>query len=522
MKKPQPADPAKTAAQRWRRDPIAFIREVLINPETGRPFELYPAQVEFIRRAFTVTREGRLPFEELIYSCPKKSGKTATAAMALLYTVVVLGGPYAEGYCVANDFEQASSRVFQAATRIVQASPLLRSATVTNNKIVFSTGASIQAIASDYAGAAGSNPTLTVFDELWGITTERAQRLWDELVPVPTRKVSSRLTVSYAGYEQESALLEGLYKKGLQGEEIAPALYQQPGLLMFWSHEPVAPWQDARWLEQMRGQLRPTAFIRQIENRFVSSETTFIDMELWDRCVDEELSPVLGVQPSLPVWLGLDASVKHDSTAIAVATFDREVRKVRLVTHRIFKPTSDEPIDFEAMIESTVLDLRRRFHVRQILYDPFQMAATSQRLVAAGLPMQEFSQTQPHLTEASQNLYELVKAHNLEVYPDDEIRTAVSRAVAIETPRGWKIGKDKSSARIDIVVALAMACLGAVQQSATGDGAIYPGELMIAPSPRWSQRWRPSREGRESLDREDAPRVTAGSRFGRSRRLGMW
>ena len=521
MKKPQPADPAKTAALRWKRDPIAFIREVLINPETGRPFELYPAQIEFIRRAFMLTPEARLAFEELIYSCPKKSGKTATAAMALLYVIVVLGGPYAEGYCVANDYEQASSRVFQAAGRIVQASPLLRSATVTGNKITFSTGATITAIASDYAGAAGSNPTLTVFDELWGVTSERGHRLWDEMVPVPTRKVSARLTVTYAGFENESALLESLYKRGLQGEEIAPALYKQDGLLMFWSHEPVAPWQDARWLEQMRGQLRPTAFIRQIENRFVSSETTFIDMELWDRCVDEELSPALGAQPSLPVWLGIDASVKHDSTAIAVCTFDREVRKVRLVTHRIFKPTSDEPIDFEGMVESTVVDLRRRFYVRQVLFDPYQMQATAQRLTAAGLPMQEFSQTQPHLTEASQNLYELVKGHNLEVYPDDEIRTAVSRAVAIETPRGWKIGKDKSSARIDIVVALAMACLGAVQQNATGDGAIGPGEMMLAPSQRWSQRWRPSREGREQLDREDAPRMTAGSRFGR-RRLGIW
>jgi hypothetical protein len=28
----------------WRRDPIAFIREVLRDPETGEPFVLYPAQ----------------------------------------------------------------------------------------------------------------------------------------------------------------------------------------------------------------------------------------------------------------------------------------------------------------------------------------------------------------------------------------------------------------------------------------------------------------------------------------------
>ncbi|HTQ25278.1 MAG TPA: hypothetical protein VMI09_11325 [Candidatus Binataceae bacterium] len=30
---------------RWRRDPVAFMAEALINPETGKPFTLYPAQV---------------------------------------------------------------------------------------------------------------------------------------------------------------------------------------------------------------------------------------------------------------------------------------------------------------------------------------------------------------------------------------------------------------------------------------------------------------------------------------------
>jgi phage terminase large subunit-like protein len=88
--------------------------------------------------------------------------------MVVIYVIVVLGGPYAEGYCVANDFEQAASHVFQACTRIIEASPLLRNGVkITGNRIEFiSTGSTITAIASDYAGAAGSNPTISVFDEL--------------------------------------------------------------------------------------------------------------------------------------------------------------------------------------------------------------------------------------------------------------------------------------------------------------------------------------------------------------------
>src|SRR5437868_6473558 len=116
---------AKRAAK-WKSDPVLFIREVLGDPETGKPFELYPAQVRFLREALTPTADGRLPFPEFVFSAPKKSGKTATAAMAVLYVVLCLGGRYAEGYCVANDFEQAQGRVFQAVARIIEASPLLR------------------------------------------------------------------------------------------------------------------------------------------------------------------------------------------------------------------------------------------------------------------------------------------------------------------------------------------------------------------------------------------------------------
>ena len=75
-----------------------------------------------------------------------------------------------------------------------------------------STGSTITALASDYAGAAGSNPSFITFDELWAYTSERSRRLWDELSPaVPTRLVSVRLTTTYAGYDGESELLWGLY-----------------------------------------------------------------------------------------------------------------------------------------------------------------------------------------------------------------------------------------------------------------------------------------------------------------------
>ena len=64
-------------ASAWRGDPTLFVREVLRDPETGKPFELYSAEERFLRAALTLTANGRLPFPELVFSAPKKAGKTA-------------------------------------------------------------------------------------------------------------------------------------------------------------------------------------------------------------------------------------------------------------------------------------------------------------------------------------------------------------------------------------------------------------------------------------------------------------
>jgi phage terminase large subunit-like protein len=75
----------------------------------------------------------------------------------------------------------------------------------------------------------------------------------------------------------------------------------------------------------------------------------------------------------------------------------------------------------------------------------------------------EFSQTNENLTEASSNLFELIKQRNLLMDVDAEVKVAINRAVAVENSRGWRIAKEKTGHRIDVVVALAMAGLRAVR-----------------------------------------------------------
>src|SRR5262249_3882140 len=148
----------------------------------GKPFALLPAEKAFLAHAFQLGDNGRLLYPEMLYSCPKKSGKTTFAAIIMLSVVLLYGGRFAEGYALANDQEQAQSRVFAIAKRIVEASPLLRhEAETTQQRISFpALHSTIIPIASDAGSAAGSNASISVFDELWAYTSERSRRLWDE------------------------------------------------------------------------------------------------------------------------------------------------------------------------------------------------------------------------------------------------------------------------------------------------------------------------------------------------------
>ena len=339
---------------------------------------------------------------------------------------------YPEATICANDQEQSVGRVFTMIRRIIESSPLLkREAKITQDRITFPAfDVTITAIPSNFATAAGGNQNISVFDELWAFTSERSRRLWDELVPPPTRQIACRLTTTYAGYEGESLLLQDLYRRGLQQPQIGDDLHAGDGILMFWSHSPVAPWQDERWLAEMRRTLRPNAYQRLVLNEFASAESQFVDMSAWDRCVQPSLTPTL---ERIPIYVGVDASTKRDSTALVAVTFDKKAQMVRLVQHRVFTPAPGDPINFEHTVEATIIDWRQRFVLRQVLFDPFQMAAVSQRLAKAHVPIEEYPQTVPNLTAATSNLFDLIQSRSIALYPDAAMRLAVSRAIIVES-----------------------------------------------------------------------------------------
>jgi len=280
-----------------------------------------------------------------------------------------------------------------------------------------------------------------------------------------------RRVTTYAGFEGESDLLWSLYQLGVgsdehasgQGERLHPELplfaNRDARLLVYWDHEPRMPWQTEPYYQTQRRTLRPSTFLRQHENRWTVAESTFITPALWDACVDPERTPLLPTREH-PLFVGVDASTKHDSSAVVAVRWDGE--RLALAHHRIWRPSPEQPLDLEATIEAYLRELHAHYRVKAILCDPYQLHRSITTLKTDGLPIREFPHTVDRTTRMGQVLFDLLTGRNLAVYPPADLRARAIKTVAVDSPRGFRIAKERAANKIDAIVALAMAAVAAL------------------------------------------------------------
>jgi phage terminase large subunit-like protein len=451
-----------------------FIDEYAIR-EDNQPLQLEDHQRRILQEAFQYDDDDRFIYRTIIYSTPKKSGKTAINALTALWWAFCVQPPD-EIIIAANDLDQSTSRVFDAAKGFISRNSELKDRCDTSGRLLIrlKNGTTIKAIPSDYTGEAGANQGLVSWDEIWGVMLERSRRLYEELTPVPTRKNSIRFISTYAGWEGESILLEDLYsrifdkqgnvKPGVKrplGEDFP--VYTIGDLFMYWDHDPRMPWQTPQYYESQRADLRTNTYLRIHENRWVSNESSLFDMEDFDGCVDPEHRPPLP-DKGIRLFVACDASTKKDRSA--VVSVYRSDNFIRLGPFRTWQPTKESPMDLEATMEAYIRELDKGYTVVECRYDPWQLHRSATTLSQAGIKMIEFPQTVSNLTECGQALYDSVKHKTLKVYKDDELRKEASFAIGKETPRGIRIVKEKASHKIDAIVALAMAVCAAVSSPA--------------------------------------------------------
>lgn len=466
-------------------------------PEIGDPIKLATHHARILRYLFTADESGKFPHNVIVWSEPKKSLKTTIAALVHMWFSLTQETP-GEQYILGNDLEGAKSRVFRYLTRSAALNPYLDPAP-TNVEWELPNGTIIKAIAGDYRGEAGANHTLVSVDEPWGIMYESARRLIEEFTPTPSRRNSVQLFTGYAGWLGESQFWRDLYERGKRGElvpELAdidngkgePACRRAGNLFCFWSHVPRLDWHTESYLADQRASLRPNTYRRLWLNEWVSNESAFVTPAQWEACRDSELRPL---QPGdqYPIILAADAATSGDTAALVGVTYRPERERVEAVFSRVWRPErgvlrgGKPTIDLVLTLGAEVDRLYEEgYRISAIVADPYQLHALLIAWEKAGLRVIEFAQGGKRV-EADQGLYTAIVSQSLAHYGDPTLTEHVLNAVAVETPRGFRLAKEKTSMKIDGAVSLSMAHHAALEILKGQPTA----ELEMHPNPFWGE-----------------------------------
>lgn len=362
-----------------------WIEARCVNPDTvnmvtrnfsrATGIKLAPHQRRILTKVLTLDPgTGLFPYRTIVYSAPKKSGKTSISAFAAAWVARWIESPNAI-MVFGNKKDQAAER----ALAFMAPSLMLDGARLVGDRIELDNGTVIQALANEASNEAGGTYGMTVWTELWGFTTARDRKLWAEMMPVNTRKNSIRWVETYAGYEDSSDLLLALFlsiftdisERKLQEKAepvpgleditttdadgtVIPACYHRPDLGLFYynDHEHRMEWQTGAQSESYYNEvavgLTETDIIRLVHNRWQATQNRFVSVEdaaaSFDRGKDLPLAR--------PGVFAIDASKTSAGTALVGMYEDSYLDRYRMAYGKVWYP---DPIKKEIDLEETVI-----------------------------------------------------------------------------------------------------------------------------------------------------------------------
>lgn len=452
----------------WAESSFGFIME------DGEPIELTPFQ----RAVLESYEEHRSEISTLAISCTKKTGKTALNAVLTAWRWLALPGQH---FTAANDLDQSQARQFGMIADMVRRNPYLRDKVkIGKSELLFEpTGSRLTALASDATGNAGANFLTTSHTEAWGVLYENGIRAWEELTPPPGRWYGLpclRIADSYAGYLGESATWHGIVDRGLKGKRISKEwpIYQDGGLLLFHIEGEEARercfrgdvLEAAEYYKEQKDSLRPNTFDRMHANIRTAAESAFLPEGAWAAAESREVKPLSPGEPARLV-VGVDASTSRDYTALVGVEYNYPTNTVDVRLVRVWKPErglfrmGKPTIDLAETLGAEVMKLYQTHQLHSVVADPYQLHSIILEWQREGIQVTELAQNAGRV-ESDQSLFDAIVGGALRHYGDHTLTEHLLNAVAIETPRGLRLAKERTSKKIDAAVALSMAHWGAL------------------------------------------------------------
>jgi phage terminase large subunit-like protein len=429
--------------------------------DSGRQMRLEPFQRVILGDYFKGATE-------TVAVIPKKNGKTTMLSALALYHLTRTE----QAECVIAAASRDQARIlFSQAAKMVAASDLASEFDVKGGYMHIryrgQKDCLIRVLSADASTGDGVIPTLALVDELHRHKSGELYGVFrDGLGPRSGRMI----TISTAGADPESPLgliRQQAYDHGMDRDGPYRRAQSPDGsfVLHEWALDEdedlddmevvakanPASWQTSKALERRHSSpsMTPWRWKRFACGIWTDAEEPWISEAEWQAC---EGLPDLDAAEHWTV--GVDIGQVFDSSAVVVV--GRVGDKLH-VGVRIWAPQPNRPVSI-GEVEAHLVELANTGRVREVGYDPMRFNRSAEVLEERGLRMVEFPQTHSRMVPASNTLYDLVREGRIVHDGDHGLRKHVMAGVAAETDAGWRISKKKSRAKIDALIALAIAC----------------------------------------------------------------
>lgn len=399
----------------------------------GQMFVPSPWQQFWVALAFGWMRaDGTRRFREVWEEVPRKNGKSTKLAGVGLYLFLFDGEGGAEVYTAATKLEQARI-THDEAVRMRQASPHLRRHVAERRSELYVRGKADKFVplGRDSKSMDGLNPHGTILDE---VHAHPNREIYDVIKsgqgarrqPMIWEITTAGFDLSSFGYEQH-CYAEKVLEGTVEDDEFLAIIYTVDDPKRW--DDPVE-WAKANpnlgvsvYLAGLRdhcerAKRQPTEqpnFKTKRLNIWLAGGEKWIQVENWRKCGDKSLR--LEDFAGEECWIGIDLAEKSDIAAVTLIfrrgrkyyVFFRlylneaEVEKKENDHYRRYMGldelivTPGNATDFD-VIRADLESYHKQFDLKEVGYDPKFAAYFVTKLVEAGLPMVEITQTAAHFT----------------------------------------------------------------------------------------------------------------------------
>lgn len=479
---------------------IAWIESNCRVPEgtnVGQPIVLRSWQKKIIRSIYGT------PTRQAIISVARKNGKTGLSAMLLLLHLVGPESlPNSQLYSAAQSRDQAAI-TFNLAAKMVRMSPDLSRYVIVRDTAkqlaCAELGTLYRALSAEASTAYGLSPVFVIHDELGQVTGPRSE-LYEALETASGAHQAPLSIVISTQAPDDGDLLSILIDDAQAANDpnIKLILYTAPLTDDPWAVATIKKANPAYGDFLNASEARATAakakrmpsaeasYRNLILNQRIQMHNPFVSRSVWESCAT---APSAEAIHSMPCYIGLDLSARHDLTALAMVGFDGEKWNVFM---EFFAPeqgvfdrarrdrapydvwaqqghltlTPGASIEY-AYIAERLIALCDDYRVQTIAFDRWRMDVLKSelnRMNCKELPLVDHGQGYKDMSPALDALESELLNSRIAHGGHPILRWCAANAVVTQDPAGnRKLDKVKASGRIDGMIALAMAIGRAAQ-----------------------------------------------------------